>query len=247
MSGNSPQPFLYVCELSSLRSLSTQDVRSERGRRSQEQSTTIIGRQFIAGLIYKLLSYLIRAAFADNVCYTLPLLQIDHSNFKVQQMKMKVSSILIAFACAAALCLTGFVHPHAASASEIVPPLSPTTGTIQVTVHITFKSNIPSNDVIACSVQATVQGEPTTFRETAIRQGGRNGNSATCVVPIPYSWLLQNGNNDTINLQYETIVPPESINLGNITFPYRDNIQSGTITPVPVSGTQTNITVDATL
>lgn len=164
-------------------------------------------------------------------------------------MNKKVSSILIACACVVALCLAGFVHPHAAAAatSEIVPPLSPTTGTIVVTFHLTFKSNIPSNDVIACSVTLNVEGENGTFREVAIRQGVRNGGSATCSVPVPYSWLLQNGSNDTIALTYDTIVPPEAINLGNITFPFRENVQSGTITPVPVSGTQTNITVDATL
>jgi hypothetical protein len=65
--------------------------------------------------------------------------------------------------------------------------------------------------------------------------------------PIHYSWLLQHPGSDSINVTYATIVPPESLESPTITFPYRENDQSGTITPVPASGTQTNVNVDVTL
>lgn len=125
------------------------------------------------------------------------------------------------------------------------PTTSATTGKLDISFNITLRTSIPSNLTIACSVNVTVLGETGVFRETYATAAVRSGNTATCSNWFYYSWLLQHPASDTINLTYEVAVPPE---VGSTpTLPYRDSAQSGTITPVPVNGTVTHITVDTTL
>jgi hypothetical protein len=162
-------------------------------------------------------------------------------------MKIRLSRILLASACVLGLCLAGLVHARsvAAAGSDVAATISPTTGIIKTTFNITIKSNLPSSDTIACEVTLTVTGEDSTFREVAARQGTRSGNSATCIAPIPYSWLLQHPGTDTINLTYEVVIPPETS--PTVSLPYRDSVQSGTITPIPANGATTDVTIAVTM
>ena len=148
-----------------------------------------------------------------------------------------------------AFCLAGLSQTRSVTAAtpENAPTTSPTTGKIDVTFQINIADTwIPSSDVIGCEVTLNVEGETSSFRETAAVAATRNGNTASCVVPIFYSWLLQHPGSDTISLTYDVAVPPEPAG-GTPTLPYRENGQSGSIMPVPANGTVTRLTVDVTL
>jgi hypothetical protein len=163
-------------------------------------------------------------------------------------MHRSFTRILFVSGCVLALCLAGLGQTRsvAAATPENAPTTSPTTGKIDVTFQINIADSwIPSSSTIACEVTLNVQGESTTFRETAALTATRTGNSASCVVPIYYSWLLQDRMTDTISLTYDVAVPPETTL--SPTLPYRENSQAGSITPVPVNGTVTRLTVDVTL
>ncbi len=149
-------------------------------------------------------------------------------------------------ACVLAVSLAGLIFPCSVmAAGPDTPSTSPTTGKLDVTFNITLRTSLPSSAVIGCEVTATVSGDEGTFREVFATAGTRSGSTATCDVWFYYSWLLLHPASDTINLTYEVGVPPEGT--GTPTLPYRDSVQSGSITPVPANGTITRITVDTTL
>ena len=143
------------------------------------------------------------------------------------------------------LSLSGFSQARSSSPnSDNLPTTPPTTGKIEVGFTITILSALPSTDLIACSVSAIVEGETITFTETAIRAGVRNGGSATCYVPIPYSWLLQHPGSDSILLDFDVTVEGS----GASPYPFRQSGQDGNvITPIPTNGTLTSIATNFVL
>lgn len=162
-------------------------------------------------------------------------------------MRMGTLRICFVFVCVMTLCLAGSIHARsvAAAPSEIAPTISPTAGKIVVSFEITIHSSIPSSDTVACEVTANVEGESTTFREVAARTGTRTGNHVGCDVPIPYSWLPQHPGSDSINLTFDTVLPPQTG--PTVSLPYRQSESTETITPVPANGSTTNITIDVSL
>jgi hypothetical protein len=86
--------------------------------------------------------------------------------------------------------LTGTTHAVNAVVPEAV--VSPVTGTITVTLHITLKTAVPSGDKVACSASllALYSGTAgaTEYTETASAYATVSGATATCVLTIPHSW-----------------------------------------------------------
>jgi hypothetical protein len=116
--------------------------------------------------------------------------------------------------------------------------VTPTNGKFDITFEITINSSLPANGPISCTFAVFVEGETTIFDDTMSVAGTTTGNHAVCVVPMYYSWLLQNQSRDTLSLTY-TVVDGQGL-------PNREDVQSATI-PVPASGTATHITVEVVL
>ena len=144
------------------------------------------------------------------------------------------------------LTLCGFSQARSSSPkSDNAPTITPTTGKIFVSFTITFASNIPSGDLISCGVSTLVfdGGNSNLFQDEAIRAGSRSGNTATCLVPIPYSWLLQTPGSDSITVDFDVSVG----GTGSTPYPYRASSYGITIDPVPANGAVTNLSVNFTL
>jgi len=158
---------------------------------------------------------------------------------------MRIARIFFVAVFVLGLSLSGFSQerPSPAGSANPAVPVTPTTGKLFVTFTITFVSGIPSTDLIACNVTATVQDATMLFSETAIRAATRNGSTATCLVFIPYSWALQNPGSDFISLDYSVNVGGS----GSTPYPYRESSQFGYMMPVPSSGTVTNLMSNFTL
>ncbi len=159
---------------------------------------------------------------------------------------MKASRIVLVCVCVLAVALAGFAQarPGTVTKRVTVPSGSQTYGKIDITFNINIPDAwIPSSDTISCQVGADVFGELNIFEDVATLAATRNGNTATCLVPMFYSWPLQNPGQDTIDLIYSVTVPASP---SNPPLPSRQSIQSSSI-PVPANGTVTRITITVTL
>jgi hypothetical protein len=130
--------------------------------------------------------------------------------------------------------------------------ITPTTGTFVVNLTITVKStDIPSTDVIACTVDASVTeinlmtASLTFFAEesASVAATSRTATGGKCTVTIPYSWRLATPKTDTVTLQYTITAPVETANQ----LPNRMSTQSISTGLVPTSGATTTINLNATI
>ena len=83
--------------------------------------------------------------------------------------------------------------------------IAPTTGKLVYNFTINVASVLPSSDVIICSGSATivdVTAGLVSIEEEASTVATRSGSKATCIVTIPYSWLLPNASTDTVQLSF---------------------------------------------
>lgn len=156
---------------------------------------------------------------------------------------MKISRIFLICVGVLGLSLCGFSQSTSSTANDKVPVTTPTTGTIAASFSITFRSSIPSTDTITCTVSIFTEGDVTTYTEIAIRTGSRTGNHASCYVPVPYSWLLQNPATDNVFITYDVTVPAG----GSTPYPFRSHSESDAPIPVPANGATTSVTINATL
>jgi hypothetical protein len=93
---------------------------------------------------------------------------------------------------------TGVFHlDNPMAADDTVPP---TEGSFIVTLHIALKTRLQKGDMVGCSATVIATGTPNTlgggsgssasYTEEVSADGAVNGSAATCVLTIPYSWLL---------------------------------------------------------
>jgi hypothetical protein len=97
---------------------------------------------------------------------------------------------------------TGKFEPLASAQDSDAPPVVATTGTLVFKFTITVKSVIPKNSVIGCSADADVS-DSSGFSADEHGTGVAklvSGDTYSCSVTIPYSWLLSSPTTDTIFL-----------------------------------------------
>jgi hypothetical protein len=116
------------------------------------------------------------------------------------------------------------------------------TGTLVMKFNITLKSGIPTDAVINCTQNAIVSDPSGTYSETKTYKATRTGNTATCSVSIPYSWVLSSGDQQ-ISQTYSVLVygtPGSSLVL-------REASAYGTYIDMPANGGTSTRTVNVTL
>ncbi len=76
------------------------------------------------------------------------------------------------------------------TAAETVQPqdIAPRSGQFNVILNITLQTPIPSFAPVTCSASITLDGANVTWAETSFVVGQRTGNTARCVITMPYSW-----------------------------------------------------------
>lgn len=115
---------------------------------------------------------------------------------KIPSNRILLSALLIAGVVAPALAQEG-PKLGEAPALQMVPPPPPAApnatygnraGTLNFKITITIKSAIPATQKIYCLAYASAYGMQSNS-EQATKVATRSGNTATCTVSIPYSWV----------------------------------------------------------
>ena len=151
---------------------------------------------------------------------------------------------------------TGLFEPlHPMAQDEVSHSVTPTTGTLVFNFTITLKSTLPKNGIVLCGAGAEVS--ESTF--SAVESGAGfaslvSGDTYSCTVTIPYSWLLSTPSSDKIALSYKAeIVVGIQISAtngtGNTVMGTSGRASSQTVSSiaVPVNGATTSETVSVTL
>lgn len=151
---------------------------------------------------------------------------------------------------------TGLFEPLAMSAQEeTLSAVAPTTGTLVFNFTITLKSTLPKNGIITCSASGAVI-------ETAFSADEGNfgvaklvsGNTYSCSVSMPYSWLLNTPGTDKIILSYKAqinegleIIAANGTANTVLATAARFSSQTTASIPVPANGATTTKPVSITL
>lgn len=129
------------------------------------------------------------------------------------------------------------------SLGALSPTTPPSTGTLGIVLTVTIKSaNVPSNAVIACTLNASTFDDTgdifKSYSDTAtgfVLRG--SGSTVNCAATIPYSWPLGTPTSDTVSLDWEaTIVEAGSVGSVQETFPARTSAQTIGTFPIPTNG-----------
>jgi hypothetical protein len=180
---------------------------------------------------------------------------------------MKLSKLVLAFVCLAALTagcfaqsdaskshgIPGYLDPETGafkpfqSQTEAIDlaKVTPTTGKFVFSFTVTVASTIATATKILCQADATVT-EPTTFftaSEIAAVTATRSGSTATCTVTIPYSWPLTTASKDIVNLAFSISAGTP----GSTTTSYRISTQTAGTIPVPATGSTTSLSFSPTI
>ena len=152
---------------------------------------------------------------------------------------------------------TGLFEPlrTMAQEGELPPPVTPTTGTLVFKFTITMKSTLPKNAILICSAQGAVI--ETTLSETEDEFGIatlESGNTYSCSVSMPYSWLLNTPSSDKIILSYKAqtlealqVTATNGTGISVTSTAGRSSSHTIPSIPVPPSGATTTETVSVTL
>ena len=131
--------------------------------------------------------------------------------------------------------------------------LTPTTGTLVVTVNINVASQFPHGTAFACSVVAlggeidTTHGVVDGALETANGVGVPTGpGMAACTLKIPYSWVLVPDPVATSGIIVAVGVAAVSSH-DDSSFVYRSTLQLGGIESLPPNGSTSKFVLDVTL
>jgi len=116
------------------------------------------------------------------------------------------------------------------------------TGTLVMKFNITLKSGIPTDAVINCTQNAIVSDPIGTYSETKTYKATRTGNTATCSVSIPYSWVLSSGDQQ-ISQTYSVVV----YGTASSALVLREASSYGTYVDMPANGGTSTRTVNVTL
>src|SRR5215472_16169913 len=152
---------------------------------------------------------------------------------------------------------TGLFEPlrPMAQDSEVPAAGTPTVGTLVFKFTITLKSALAKNAILFCSAQGAVI--ETSFSATEDGLGIatlESGDTYSCSVSMPYSWLLKTPSTDKIILSYkaetlEALQVTATNGTGISVTSTAGRVSSQTIAsiPVPASGVTTTETVSITL
>jgi hypothetical protein len=83
--------------------------------------------------------------------------------------------------------------------------ITPTTGTIQLTITITLKTAVPTGGSVLCSTgiaassTSLTTGTGVTYSESSTSAAKVTGTTATCTVTTPYSWVLPPASSTTVD------------------------------------------------
>jgi hypothetical protein len=149
--------------------------------------------------------------------------------------------------------ILGYLDPHtgafrpiplAAEEDAELPAATTFTGTINVTLTITPKTNSLTN--ITCSEETSVVDGTTSphfFREANIVAATGSGTTRTCKLSIPYSWGLITASTDSMTTSYEVFGAT-----GTAGLPTRSSFHLPLDTrKVPANGSITALTANVTL
>ena len=151
---------------------------------------------------------------------------------------------------------TGLFEPlRPAMQDPEAPPVAPTTGTLVFNFTITLKSGLPKNGVLICSAGGAVIETSDSADETDFGYAKLvSGNTYSCSVSMPYSWLLNTPGSDKIILSYKAeIIVGIQVTAGNGTAVTvlqttgRASSQTTASIPVPANGATTTKVVSITL
>jgi hypothetical protein len=151
---------------------------------------------------------------------------------------------------------TGLFEPFRPAAEDAeLPPVTPTTGTLVFNFTITLKSPLPKNGILVCSaagavIEAGFSADEGEFGFAKLQ----SGNTYSCSVSMPYSWLLNSPSTDKIILSYkaeilEAVQITATNGTGTSVTSTSGRFSSQTIASikVPANGATTTETVSVTL
>ncbi len=123
------------------------------------------------------------------------------------------------------------------------------TGTIKFTIDTTLKTPVAAGQELLCSASADVEDAASGafYEENASEPAVVSGSTATCIVNLPYSWLLEDGAADPVQVSYELIILPSSSSSAT---QYSSRDHSATLpslAAVPGIGATTTISIGATI
>lgn len=159
----------------------------------------------------------------------------------------------------------GTFHPLRHAVPDVT--IAPTTGKYAVTFEITLKSAFPAHSTIFCEAHITEISEETlttppyelsyAYEEegTGSVASGAVGSTVTCVVDIPYSWIVPKGTatskvTSSVTASYDVIAynsTSSTITLSSVEGLRTSSSELAVPATVPATGTTTNATVDVTL
>jgi len=151
---------------------------------------------------------------------------------------------------------TGLFEPlRPATQDAELPPVAATTGTLVFNFTITVKSAIPKNGVITCSAAGAVIETSYSTDETGFGIAKLvSGNTYSCSVSMPYSWLLNTPTSDKIILSYKAqvnealqVTATNGTATNVVITAGRGSSQTTASIPVPANGATTTENVSVTL
>jgi hypothetical protein len=144
---------------------------------------------------------------------------------------------------------TGAFRPvtHSAPDSDTTAATTgPSYGKLVFNFTITIQSSIPTSSPITCTAIAeTIETNTTTYQEKTFMEDAtvpatRSGSTATCSVPVPYSWNLSTPASDAMDLSFY-------VEAGSSASASRLSEQSLTTIKIPGNGATTTEAVKVTL
>lgn len=130
---------------------------------------------------------------------------------------------------------------------------SPTnyTGYFVLDLQVVMTTAVPSGDAVGCELNVFTDdsgsgGTLTTYTEYGFTHASATTGTVSCVVQVPYEWLLGSASTDVVTFSYSTAIynpnatqNPTKVRFTTHTLP--------PITGVPVSGTITHVSATARL
>lgn len=157
------------------------------------------------------------------------------------------ASVSFALSAAADPLLGGAGTTLGGPAAAVTPaPVNATvtrSGKIVLTVSIAIKSAVPTAQPIYCQLNSAHYGTSTILETLAVK-ATRNGSTASCTVPLNYSWRLPDANGSIANTL--TVVSGQ-YEFGTPTVMARNHTSGlATISPIPANGATTALSASVT-
>ena len=143
---------------------------------------------------------------------------------------------------------------HAINHPEPDATVTPTTGTIELTLTITLKTPLPKGGVVICGADISATSTNLSTAMTAVYEEQANslatvsGSTATCTVNVPYEWAIAAASTtveDGLTGSYTIEMATATGTLPGLVRLTDSNFLSAT--KIPATGTVSKFTVAATL